>query len=164
MCAIFDGHYLICEDGEVYNSGRYYWEESQAPSLSVRIGTDGYPTVNLHLEGRIVTVTIHRQLAIAFVPNPESKPQVNHKNGNKLHYSLSNLEWSTQSENMIHAFENGLCKPPQPPIKVYDRCKQIEYPSIRAAARANNLSYSKCRKYLEGLIPNKTCLQYARQE
>lgn len=56
------------------------------------------------------TIEVHRLIASAFVPNPENKPCVNRKDGNKLNNSIDNLEWSTHSENTLHSFQNGLQK------------------------------------------------------
>ena len=55
--------------------------------------------------------TIHRLVAIAFIPNPENKPEVNHINGKKTINWYRNLEWNTRVENMQHAAKNDLLKP-----------------------------------------------------
>lgn len=52
--------------------------------------------------------SLHRMVAELFIPNPENKPFVNHKDGRKYNCRASNLEWATQSENMKHAWATGL--------------------------------------------------------
>ncbi len=65
--------------------------------------TDGYYTVTLCKCGIAKTKRIHIIVAKTFHPNPENKPQVNHKNGNKLDNHKDNLEWNTAKENKHHA-------------------------------------------------------------
>ena len=70
--------------------------------------TTGYLKVSAWLEGKTVTLAIHREVAKLYVPNPMNKPEVNHIDGNKLNNAVSNLEWVTPKENMKHAHRTGL--------------------------------------------------------
>lgn len=62
----------------------------------------GYMRVSIGSIGKRHHLKVHRLVAQAFVPNPEGKPQVNHKDGNNRNNSFTNLEWVTDAENKEH--------------------------------------------------------------
>ena len=68
----------------------------------------GYLRLHLCKNGKAKWHRVHRLVAQRFIPNPLNKPEVNHKDGNKLNNCIWNLEWSTPSENNQHAYDNGL--------------------------------------------------------
>jgi len=71
----------------------------------------GYHRIYLYLNGERYARSIHRLVGIYFIPNPENKPEVNHKYGDKDNNHVDYLEWNTGSENTLHAFAMGLRKP-----------------------------------------------------
>ena len=83
-------------DGRVFNyTGKI---------LSPRPNPKGYLSCVLTKNCESHTIHIHREVAKAFIPNPENKPQINHLNGIKSDNKTDNLCWATQSENMLHSF------------------------------------------------------------
>jgi hypothetical protein len=62
----------------------------------------GYANINLKNDKHRQSCKIHRLVALAFIQNPENKPDVNHKDKNKLNNNLTNLDWMTRKENNIH--------------------------------------------------------------
>lgn len=85
-------NYAITEDGKV-------WSFKSNKFLKQKIDKYGYACVSLRRNGKNWTVTVHRLVAEAFIPNPDNKPTVNHKDENKLNNSVTNLEWMTVNEN-----------------------------------------------------------------
>ncbi len=69
---------------------------------------DGYCLIRLCKRPRQEVHLVHRLIAKAFLPNPENKPEVNHKDGNKKNNDVSNLEWCTEKENTDDAFAKGI--------------------------------------------------------
>lgn len=95
--------YFISNTGEVKSSK--YKEER---ILKKQISTKGYYYISLSKNGIVKKQHIHRLVAKTFIPNPDNKICVNHKDGNKLNNFIDNLEWNTYSENNQHAYDNGL--------------------------------------------------------
>lgn len=151
----FEGRYEVSNLGNIRNSmtGR---------TLKPKRAGKGYRCVAL---GYGNYRYVHRLVAAAFIPNPNGKPQVNHKDGNKARNDVRNLEWATRSENLRHAYQTGLlnstaCKNP---VSGYAHNKsmavvmssdtghiRITYPSITQASRETGIDYSTIHGALHG--------------
>lgn len=66
---------------------------------------NGYRRVSICSQGKARYCLVHRLIAEAFIPNPHSKPQVNHRDGDRTNNRVENLEWATNAENNQHAFK-----------------------------------------------------------
>lgn len=132
---------LIGMNNYVVNKNGTVFSEKRGIELK-QIIRKGYATVSLYVNGKYKHLSVHRLVAEKYLPNPENKPQVNHKDGNKLNNDVSNLEWVTHSENIRHAIDNNLIK--YKVGKNHHRSKSvidnngIVYGSIREAARIVN--------------------------
>ncbi len=111
----YEGLYSVSADGRVWSEPR---EMPHAYSRSIQVGgkwlslgwnRTGYRTVQLFRSCRYETKVVHRLVALAWIPKEEGDGDwVNHKNGVKHDNHVSNLEWSTPSQNNAHAYRTGL--------------------------------------------------------
>lgn len=110
----FDGYYKVSNRGEIVSLQRVVMRSNGCPqtidqrTLSQITDKYGYLTVRLWKNKKCTNRKVHQVVAQAFIPNPESKRQINHKDGDKTNNTVSNLEWSTPAENTSHAYRTGL--------------------------------------------------------
>lgn len=118
----------------------------------------GYQFVTLCKGGNRKNYYVHRLLAQAFIPNPDSKRFVNHIDGNSLNNSLDNLEHVTHPENTKHAYDKGLNSNKGSKhsfsIGVIDNMLGKEFSTIKDWCKARGLNYSTGRNIISG--SNKT--------
>ena len=114
----FESLYMIDSKGNVKSLEKSHPSGFKGRGITVRKeriltpvkDKDGYLCINLSKNKKIYGKKIHRLVAEAFIPNPENKKTVNHKNGDKKDNCVSNLEWMTNLENIKHYWENGFKK------------------------------------------------------
>jgi hypothetical protein len=111
----FEGQYEVNSHGWVRSLDREVARTGPTGSLSkkgriLRLyeTPKGYLRVQLQHGGKSKNCMTHRLVAEAFIPNPDGKPEVNHRNGIKDDNYFGNLEWVTASENQLHAYETEL--------------------------------------------------------
>ena len=92
-------NYLIYPDGRVYSKKRDKF-------LKHLLGNHGYYYVSLRYPGKRKQYTVHRLVAMHYIPNHENKSEVDHINRNKLDNRVENLRWATHTENMNNKGQN----------------------------------------------------------
>jgi HNH endonuclease len=105
--------YEVSDLGNIRNSLRVFgYKNKSNNNLKPQPFKTGYAGIDLCKGNTKKRFLIHRLVAQAFIPNPENKPCVNHKNGIRNDNRLINLEWVTKSENTQHAIKNNRLNPP----------------------------------------------------
>lgn len=140
--------YTVDENGNVYGRDGI---------MSTWLDKYGYKRICLYCnDGKRRKILVHRLIALAFIPNPENKPQINHKDGNKLNNNISNLEWCTNQENIQHGFDNDLFSR-KIKVKQYSSNNDYiqEFNSLKDAGIAIGKSPSGISECLKGI--RKTC-------
>jgi hypothetical protein len=143
--------YKIDERGRVWDEKRERWLVQSICPLPTK--KPGYVSVGFWLESKkIKRKYVHRLVAAMYVPNPEGKPEVNHKDGVKTNNHFSNLEWVTKSENHYHSHRTGLATVSRVnlgkklPLKRYILSNGMEFVGMESLT--NYFSISKYTAYL----------------
>lgn len=137
--------YFVMEDNQVLNIEKWKqipnlpYEISslgkirnlQGKVLKTYIQNSGYEQIKINYQGLHIHKSIHRLVAEAFIPNPLNKEYVNHIDGNKLNNIVDNLEWCTNSENILHARKTGLNPYNKPTL------------GLKLKSRSNNVKQSQ---------------------
>lgn len=108
----YGDRYLISTEGQVYSN-------VSKKLLKPQKNEKGYLAVELRCNNKRKVKKIHRLVAEAFLENPFSKTEINHKDGNKQNNAVENLEWSTRSENLKHAYSSGLRFQKKKPVDMF---------------------------------------------
>lgn len=124
--------------------------------------TMGYIQILLRKKGVTKRHSVHRLMAILFIPNPLKFKTVNHKDGNKQNNSLENLEWCTLQDNLLHAFNTGLKS--RAKLKIMGQAaamklrkpicqmngEEVIYESILSASKTTHIPISNIVEVLKG--------------
>jgi len=78
--------------------------------LKLQLNSNGYYRISCKVSNKRKRWYVHRLVALAYLPPVSGKPNINHKDGNKLNNTVDNLEWSNYSENIRHAYHIELRK------------------------------------------------------
>ena len=112
----------------------------------------GYDRVQLYKDGVASSKCVHRLVGKAFLDNPSNKKEINHLDGDKRNNRVENLEWCTRSENLRHAFANGLKQPsgglPKRRLEVVET--GMIYDSVHECARRMKLDQGHINQCLSG--------------
>lgn len=177
----YEGLYEVSSTGKVRNcrigSPNYHRELTQQPNG--KKGVAKYISIGLWKHNQPKYKYLHRIVAEAFIPNPDSRPSVNHKDCNPLNNCVTNLEWVTHQENMDHAVAHDRLRPPDSELSranlkiaqdrqnIFNRRSDgVVFSSCAAAGRALEVSADTIRNAIKynRIVKEYTFLQITKEE
>ena len=119
--------------------------------LTPQLNKRGYLAYTFYQRGVKKNLRIHRLVGLYFVPNPDNKPYINHKDGDKTNNHAENLEWCTAKENDVHARKNKL-KDQEKPILAQEISTgdTFSFKSVTEAGAILGINTGTIRKVLKG--------------
>ena len=142
--------YQASEFGEIRNKDTKYILK---PYLTNR----GYHTVGFWVDGKKKRLSVHRLVAMTYLPNLEELPEVNHINGVKTDNRFINLQWASGSTNVLHTYRTGIHQTklnPEMVLKVSEYRKSGK--SLRAVGKILGVSHSTIWEIEQGKIYKDT--------
>ena len=150
-------NYTITDDGKVFSLN--YMHTGKKKEMKPQKNINGYNRMELYIEGKKKKFMVHRLVALAFLPNPDNLPKVNHKDENKTNNNLENLEccsikynntYGTRNERIAetHLNRKDLSKPIRQFTK--DGVFIKEYPSTKEVERQTGFYHNAISQCCKG--------------
>ena len=146
----YEGLYAVTSCGKIYS---YKRKAFLRPGKNSR----GYLCVNLSKNGKSKTYYLHRLVVETYIPNPENKLEINHKDENKTNNCVNNLEWISHKDNCNFGTRNERSGKARRKKVVCIETQEI-FNSLTEAGKAINRSESNISQCLKGII--NTCAGY----
>ena len=158
--SLFDGNYSITENGQMYSHRTGKWLKPSTDKY-------GYKYYVVSINSNRFTIKAHRAVAMAFIPNPDNKPTVDHINGDRKDNRVENLRWATHKEqqanettkartSVIHQATNYQAMGAKRNFgrkmvkALLPDGSEITYPSLKTASTMLGLNFSKASECANG--------------
>jgi len=166
----WEGLYQVSNHGRVKSYDRILRSGRSTSGLRLRKGVilsqwldsrgKGYYNVSLSKDYKLIRYCVHRLVAMAFLPNPNNLPQVNHKDENPQNNHVSNLEWCTHKYNINYgtAMQRSGEKRRKPILQLDRETMTIigKFNSIKEAAEQLNINYASLKNCLRKVNGQET--------
>lgn len=153
----YEDRYVVYENGTIVSIKRTifchgnYIETGKPKKLKPSTDKKGYLIVNLYDgNGNCKSKKVHRLVAEAFIPNPDGKRCVCHKDNNPANCMVDNLYWGTDQENQDQAWKDGLHHSEQPIRAILNDGIYLDFKSQNEAARVTGIPQANIWKCLTG--------------
>lgn len=162
----YGGRYSVSDRGLVRRNAGTRCRETRVlkPWPGTRpAGKPPYMLVTLYRDRVAAACLVHRLVALAFVPNPRGKPQVNHENGDTTDNRAANLTWATNGENQRHRFDVLGRRNPRGSAHAQAKLTEKDVVAIRRLAAAGDMTHAEIAARFRVKRPTIRSILYGRK-